>query len=140
MPPALVPELMVSDLAASLRFWRGLCGFSVAWERPEDGFACLDLGGARVMLEQAEWPGQRRWRTGPLERPFGRGIHLEIGAPVAPILGALEAAGWPLFVPLEEVFYRVGAEEVGVRQFLVQDPDGYLLRFQEDVGVRPFGA
>ncbi len=131
---------MVSDLAASLRFRRGLCGFRVAWERPEDGFACLDLASARVMLEQADWPGQRRWRTGALERPLGRGIKLEIGAPVAPILAALEAAGWQLFAPLEEVFYRVGAEEVGVGQFLVQDPDGYPLRFRDDVGVRPLGA
>lgn len=92
------------------------------------------------MLEQAEWPGQRRWRTGALERPFGRGINLEIGAPAAPVLAALETAGWPLFAPLEEVSYRVGAEEVGVRPFLVRDPDGYPLRFQEDFAARPFGA
>jgi hypothetical protein len=27
---AMVPELVVTDLAASLRFWCGLCGFRVA--------------------------------------------------------------------------------------------------------------
>lgn len=34
-------------------------------------------------------------------------------------------------------WYRSDAIEVGVRQFLVQDPDGYLLRFSAWVGDRP---
>ncbi|WP_425309962.1 hypothetical protein AADG42_14735 [Ammonicoccus fulvus] len=37
----------------------------------------------------------------------------------------------------EVQWYRTGADEVGVRQFLVQDPDGYLLRPQSAVGTRP---
>ena len=43
--PTMVPELLVSDLDASLRFWCGLCGFTVAHDRPEDRFACLDRAG-----------------------------------------------------------------------------------------------
>ncbi len=31
------------------------------------------------------------------------------------------------------------APEVGNRQFVVQDPDGYLLRFFSDLGERPSG-
>ena len=42
-----------------------------------------------------------------------------------------------LFLPVEEKWYRKNDREVGNRQFLVQDPDGYLLRFTEDLGVRP---
>ena len=37
----LVPELDVFDLAASLRFWRDVLGFRVAYRRPENGFAYL---------------------------------------------------------------------------------------------------
>jgi catechol 2,3-dioxygenase-like lactoylglutathione lyase family enzyme len=48
----LVPELLVADLDASLRFWRGLCGFAVAYDRPEERFAYLDRAGAQVMLEE----------------------------------------------------------------------------------------
>lgn len=34
-----------------------------------------------------------------------------------------------------------GADEgTLVRQFLVQDPDGYLLRFQQGLGHRPSGS
>ena len=133
----MVPELVVTDLAASLRFWCGLCGFRVAYERPEDGFAYLDRSGPQVMLEEAFTPGRRRWLAGALERPFGRGLNLQVTVDeVGPVLGALEGAGWPLFVPVEEVWYRAGDREVGVRQLVVQDPDGYLVRFSQRLGLR----
>lgn len=56
---------------------------------------------------------------------------------MTPILASLNAAGWPLFLKLEEVWYRAGTRESGVRQFLVQDPDGYLIRFSQSLGLRP---
>ena len=46
----LVPELLVTDINKSLRFWRDLCGFAVLFNRPDEGFAYLDLGGAQIML------------------------------------------------------------------------------------------
>jgi hypothetical protein len=36
----------------------------------------------------------------------------------------------------ETKWYRAGNHEVGVVQFLVQDPDGYLIRFQQSLGSR----
>jgi hypothetical protein len=41
-------------------------------------------------------------------------------------------AGISLYVPVETKTYRVGDRDVTQRQFCVQDPDGYLLRFCED--------
>jgi catechol 2,3-dioxygenase-like lactoylglutathione lyase family enzyme len=91
----LVPELLVGDLGRSLAFWRDLVGFHVAYDRPEEGFAYLDLEGAQVMLEVRD-PGSRQWLTGPLDPPLGRGINFQIEVPaVAPILARLAAAGWP---------------------------------------------
>lgn len=128
--PALVPELGVTDLAASLRFWCGLCGFAVVYDRPEDRFACIERDGARLMLDQLG--GTRDWLAAPAEKPFGRGMNLEIAvAGLAPLLAALDAAAWPSFLPVEEKSYRVGGAAVRVRQFIVQDPDGYLVRFSE---------
>lgn len=133
----LVPELLVADLDRSLRFWRDLIGFRIAYDRPEEGFAYLDLGGAQIMLEERD-PAARQWLTGALDAPLGRGINLQIEVPaIAPILGRLEEAGWPLFMLPEEAWYKAGNAEVGQRQFLVQDPDGYLLRLAEDLGERP---
>ena len=56
---------------------------------------------------------------------------------VAPLLSALKAADWPLFRDVHDAWYRAGNDEGGNRQFLVQDPDGYLLRFAQDLGRRP---
>jgi len=85
-----------------------------------------------------------RWPTGTLEKPFGRGINFQITIPdTGELLARLEAAGWPLFRAPEERWYRRHDEYVGVRQFLVQDPDGYLLRFSQRLGIRsqpPAGA
>ena len=134
-PASLVPELSVTDLGESLRFWCGLCGFAVVFDRPEEGFAYLDRGGAQDMLDQRGLT--RDWETAAMEIPFGRGINLQVGVPaLEPILTALAAADWPLFLVPEEKWYRTGAVETGVRQFLVQDPDGYLVRFSARIGER----
>jgi catechol 2,3-dioxygenase-like lactoylglutathione lyase family enzyme len=135
---AMVPELDVSDLEASLRFWCGLLGFEVAYDRPAAGFAYLEREGAQIMLCRING----NWETGPLDRPFGRGVNFQISArSLDPILEALHAAGWPLYREPGEAWYRIGDEpsESGSREFLVQDPDGYLVRFSQSIGTRPIG-
>ena len=139
MNARLVSELIVLDLGASLGFWRDLIGFEVAYDRPEEGFAFLTCDGISFMLEQLDKQA-RSWLTGPLERPWGRGINFEISRPsIEPILAKLTEANWPLFMEPEEKWYRVGASRAGVRQFLVQDPDGYLLRFAEPIALGLIG-
>ncbi|QPL05769.1 MULTISPECIES: bleomycin resistance protein [Actinomyces] len=134
--PALVPELSVRDLDASLEFWCCLIGFTIRYTRREEGFAYLALGRAHVMLDTLSI--ERSWLTGSPEPPLGRGINLEIWVPdLEVVLGRLASSGWPLFLEPEEVWYRADDVLLGVRQFLVQDPDGYLLRLQTDLGRRP---
>ncbi|KOF54327.1 MULTISPECIES: VOC family protein [unclassified Achromobacter] len=134
----LVPELLVGDMSASLSFWTGL-GFSVLYRREEEGFAYLDLDGAQIMLEEVR--ANRTWVTGPLQRPYGRGINFQIAVPaIEPLVEALRSQGWPLFLAPEERWYRADGIEFGVRQFLAQDPDGYLLRFSASIGQRPWAG
>ncbi len=132
---ALVPELSVFDLAKSLAFYTELLGFKVLFARPETRFAYLELGDAQLMLDQvAEGQG---WKTGRLEVPLGRGVNFQIEVEgLDPILSRLAAAPYPLFVPPEENLYRQGELLHSSREFLVQDPDGYLLRFSEYLGTR----
>ncbi|MWV50681.1 VOC family protein [Rathayibacter sp. VKM Ac-2803] len=133
--PDLVPELLVEDLGRSLAFWCGPCGFTVRYSRPDEGFAYLVSGGAHVMLDQIGHT--RDWVTAPLERPLGRGLNLQIRVDDADaVAAALASSGIEPFAPPETRWYRVGEEEAGVRQVLVTDPDGYLLRFQSSVGRR----
>lgn len=131
MSAKLVPELLVSDHAASLDFYVRVIGFSVLYDRPVEKFAYLDLDGAELMIEQET----DFWLTAKRERPYGRGINLQIEVgDLDGIVARLQAAGIALFRPLEEAWYRAGGTYSGSRQFLVQDPDGYLLRFFQHLG------
>ncbi|MEQ6898833.1 VOC family protein [Microbacterium sp. KR10-403] len=136
LEPDLVPELLVSDIRASIDFWCGLCGFEIAYERPEERFAYITRGSAHVMLE--ECGVGRNWLTGDLVQPFGRGVNFQIGvAEIDPIVSVLRDAGVAIFMEPETKWYRVSdTEEAGVHQFLVTDPDGYLIRFQTSAGRR----
>jgi catechol 2,3-dioxygenase-like lactoylglutathione lyase family enzyme len=134
--PKIVPELLCSDLSASLAFYVGTCGFRVRYARPEDDFAYLDLDGAELMLEQIA-DGERSFIIGPLERPFGRGMNLQIEvADVDALHLRVGATSARIVLALEERWYRRDREEVGNRQFIVADPDDYLLRFSTDLGRR----
>jgi catechol 2,3-dioxygenase-like lactoylglutathione lyase family enzyme len=135
--PRIVPELDVADLENSLAFYVGVLGFTVAFERPEEMFAYLTRDGVELMLEEAAGPG-RRFRTAPLEYPFGRGMNLQIEVTdVDALHQRVMAAGQTLILPLEERWYRRHASEHSNRQFVVADPDGYLLRFVSSLGSRP---
>lgn len=130
---ALVPELDVSNIHVSLAFWRDLLGFEIAYDRPAARFAYLVRGPLQIML--CERNGN--WEVADLAPPFGRGVNFQMTvSSLEPLLEALKRANWPLFRAPEEAWYRAGDRELGSREFLVQDPDGYLLRFAQDLGSR----
>lgn len=136
MTAPLVPELDVTDLEASLAFYIGVLGFSIRYRRPEERFAYLEREGAELMLEEAAGPG-RRFRTAPLERPYGRGMNLQIAcSDVTFLYDAVVTARHAVVIPLETAWYRAGHVERGNRQFVVADADGYLLRLFQDLGER----
>jgi catechol 2,3-dioxygenase-like lactoylglutathione lyase family enzyme len=143
----LVPELDVTALNTSLRFYAEVLEFRVLFERPASRFAYLD--GVELMIQEAGAPG-RRLRTAPLELPYGRGVNLQLRVEdVDAVHARAVAAGVHIVVPIEERWYHVdvaepagrwqvkGPTEAGNRQFVVADPDGYLWRPFRDLGVRP---
>ena len=136
----LVPELDVRSLEQSLAFYVKVAGFRMLFGRPEERFAYLDRDGAHLMLEEAAGPG-RRFRTAPLEFPYGRGMNLMIEvSEIEALYNSIQASSVAIVVPLEERWYRENQIEHGQRQFVVADPDGYLLRFFTALGQRPVGA
>lgn len=138
----LTPELCCSNLKTSLSFYLEVLGFNVQYQREEDGFAMLQRQGARVMLD--EIPDnpvnemKRTWISGALEVPFGRGINLEIKTDkIDELYVQVQQSKAHIFLPIEERWYRADDKELGVRQFIVLDPDdGYMLRFSQDIGIR----
>ncbi|MBB4007046.1 GrpB-like predicted nucleotidyltransferase (UPF0157 family)/catechol 2,3-dioxygenase-like lactoylglutathione lyase family enzyme [Rhizobium taibaishanense] len=138
---ALVPEFAVTDWQISRAFYTWLLGFSIAYERPEEGFSYLTLGSAELMIDQIGIGRTFEIAGAAMERPFGRGLNVQILVEdVDAILQRLAEAGIALYLPLEEKWYRKDGMELGNRQFVVADPDGYLLRLFEDLGARPVGS
>jgi catechol 2,3-dioxygenase-like lactoylglutathione lyase family enzyme len=136
----VVAELCVSDFARSLAFYTDTLGFALVYSRPEERFAYLSLAGAELMIEETVDPA-RKLVAGELEYPRGRGVNLQIDVDdLDLILRRLVAAGDRIFLPLEERWYRRDDHEVGNRQFVALDPDGYLLRFAQDLGRRAIAA
>jgi catechol 2,3-dioxygenase-like lactoylglutathione lyase family enzyme len=137
----LTPELHCTNIKASLSFYTDVLGFEIQYQRPEDGFAMLIRQGSRIMLDEVrhtEPTGtDRTWIAGTLERPFGRGINLQMHTDkIDELYAKVQQSGAKIFLPMEEKWYRADDVLLGNLQFIVQDPDGYLLRFAEDLGER----
>ena len=130
---SLVPELTVFNLKKSFQFYVEILGFQIEYQRDESNFVFLSFQGSQLMLSERNG----HWETGAFEFPLGRGINFQIlVSEIDPILKALEHNGFPIMKSPWESWYRRGDECVGQLEFLVQDPDGYLLRFAKPLGIR----
>jgi hypothetical protein len=90
------------------------------------------------MIVQHEAGDERSWIAGELVQPFGRGMNLEIEVEdVEALHASCIRHGARFFLAMEEKWYRRDALLLGVRQFIVLDPDGYLLRLSQSMGTRP---
>ncbi len=125
----LIPELYCSNLKVSLEFYINNLGFRIVYLRKEEGFVMLEREGVRIMLEELTNPA-RKWITAPLEKPFGRGVNFQIlTTDIDALYSQLILHHVHIFMPIEDKSYRTNDTQLHCRQFIVQDPDGYLLRF-----------
>ena len=124
----LIPELTVTNIEKSRIFYENL-GFKIMYERKEDKFIFLELNQNQIMIQE----DNDVWETGPLEYPFGRGINISMEVKDVEIIKQnLLKKNYPLFQDIKESIYRVNEKEYIDKEFLVQDPDGYLLRFTQE--------
>jgi catechol 2,3-dioxygenase-like lactoylglutathione lyase family enzyme len=133
----LVPELLVSNFVQSLKFYTEVLGFKQLYGRPEEVFAYLDRTGAQIMIVQHDAGDERSWIVAELAQPYGRGMNLEIEVEdVDALHNSCVRHGARIFLAMEDKWYRRDALLLGVRQFIVLDPDGYLLRLSQSLGTR----
>lgn len=124
----LIPELSVSDINKSKIFYIDILGFDLEYERMADKFAFLSYGDAQIMIEEING----HWNTEELQYPFGRGINFQIATDdVYKIANNLKQNNVNLFRDIMESRYEGGSEVIFEKEILVQDPDGYLLRFSQ---------
>ncbi len=125
----LIPELSVLNIEKSKEFYVNVLGFKIEYERPEDKFVFLSMGEIQIMIEQVN----NHWNVGELSYPFGRGINFQLEVDnIDEIANNLKTAGIKLYKDLFESHYKNGETVYHEKELLVQDPDGYLLRFQQD--------
>ncbi len=129
-----IPEMSVSNIENSLKFYK-TAGFKIEYDRPENKFAFISFGAIQFMLQ--ELTGNDKWDVGTLSYPFGNGINfqLEINN-LDEIYNNLKNAGYKITFDIEENWYRQENKLLGNKEFLIQDPDGYLLRFSQDLGEK----
>ncbi len=121
----LIPELSVSDINKSKEFYLSI-GFSIVYERVEDKFCFLELDGNQLMIEEVN----DHWNTGELEYPYGRGINISMEvSDINMIYDLVQKNHYPLFRDMQIDEYLVDDKVYSDKQFLIQDLDGYLLRF-----------
>lgn len=130
----LIPEMSVTNLNSSLNFYK-ILGFKINYERPEDKFAFISLDGSQIMLQEIS--KDDKWKVSPLRYPFGNGVNFQIEVKnVETTYNSLKNFNYPILFDMEENWYRENNKLLGNKEFLVQDPDGYLIRFCEDLGEK----
>lgn len=132
----IIPELSVTNLEKSLKFYIML-GFKIEYERVEDRFAFISLGKIQFMLQEIS--ENDKWEIEPLKYPFGNGINFQLEVEnLEEIYNKLKTSNYKITFEMEENWYRKDNELLGNKEFLVQDPDGYLLRFSKDLGKKDY--
>lgn len=122
---SLIPELSVSDIEKTKEFYLSL-GFEIQYERAENKFCFLQLENNQIMVEQEN----DNWNVGRLEYPYGRGINLSMTVSnPEKMYERLKKKNISFFKELEIHEYRLNDHISKDVEFLIQDPDGYLLRF-----------
>ena len=129
-----IPELSVSNLENSLKFYQTL-GFKIKYERTENKFVFIALGQIQFMLQEIST--NTKWTLAPLSYPFGNGINFQLEVDdISQIYNNLKQNNYKITFDIEENWYRQNNKLLGNKEFLVQDPDGYLLRFSQDLGEK----
>jgi len=122
----MIPELSVFDIERTKKFYREL-GFKIEYERTEDKFVFMSFQDSQFMFEQIHDEG---WNIGELVYPLGRGINFSIAVDdIEELYKLVNYLNIELYRELTRNIYQVnGIEEMQI-EFLIQDPNGYLLRF-----------
>ena len=123
----LIPELTVIDIVKTKHFYIDILGFSIEYEREADKFIFVSLDGSQFMFEEIH---EDDWNVAAMEYPFGRGINFSIEVnDIDAIYEKLIHENYPLYRQMMVNEYEVDGNCLEQKEFLVQDPDGYLLRF-----------
>ena len=122
----MIPELSVFDILRTKKFYSELW-FKIEYESAVDILVLMSFQDSLFMFEQIHEDG---WNIGELVYPLGRGINFSIAVDdIEELYQLVKSLNIELYRELTRNIYQVnGIEEMQI-EFLIQDPNGYLLRF-----------
>jgi lactoylglutathione lyase len=123
----LTPNLLVANVERSLAFYEDILGFARGFTVPEQSpfvFASVTGGAVEIFFNDAaaaikEYPGFAA-------KPLGTTGTMYIEIEGVDALHDRLKARMPIVMPLVTQFY-------GMREFAVEDPDGYVITFAQRV-------
>lgn len=126
----LIPELSVFNIEETKVFYLDVLGFKLEYERIEDQFIFVSFEGSQFMFEQIHDKG---WNIGELNYPLGSGINFSIEVKeIDRLYNKVITQKVKLYRELMVSSYKVDDQMVHQKEFLIQDPNGYLLRFTNE--------
>ena len=129
----VTPNLVVSSVERSLAFYRDVLGFSLVTTVPEAApfaFAWMQRDGVSVFLNSVEAVRADHAELGA--RPIGGTATIYIMVEADSIAGGIDELFASIgsraraFMPLTNQFY-------GIREFGIEDPDGYPIFFAQQL-------
>jgi len=130
----VTPNLIVADIARSMAFYQEVLGFSVVTTVPDASpfvFAWMQRDGVNLFLNSLR--GMQDDIAGLAARPIGGTATMFFTVERDAAAGGIDeffthvSAGAEVVMPLKDQFY-------GMREFGVQDPDGYIILFAQRIG------
>ncbi|CAN5732362.1 VOC family protein [soil metagenome] len=130
----VTPNLIVADIARSMAFYQEVLGFAVVTTVPDASpfvFAWMQRDGVNVFLNSIH--GMEDDLAGLAARPIGGTATMFFSVERDAATGGIDEFFTQVFgraeimMPLKDQFY-------GMREFGVQDPDGYIILFAQRIG------
>jgi uncharacterized glyoxalase superfamily protein PhnB len=122
----LTPNLVVRDVAASMKFYQTALGFQPAITVPDEApyvFGSVTSGGVEIFFNDQKAVAADYPALG--SKPIGGALTLFIEVEgIEEILAAIKKAGAKITMPLKEQFY-------GMREFAFEDPEGWEVTIAE---------
>ena len=124
----LAPNLVVRDVAASIKFYESVLGFKTAFTVPEQApfvFASVTNGGVEIFFNDQKAVAEDYPALGA--DPLGGTLTLFIEVEgIQEVLAAVQKSGAKITMPLKDQFY-------GMREFAFQDPEGWVITIAERI-------
>lgn len=123
----MIPELTVFDINKTKFFYKDILGFKIEYERPYDKFIFMSFENSQFMFEELHEDG---WNIGKMTYPLGQGVNFSIEVEDIDFLyNRLKEHKVSFYRDILVNTYEVNGKNLVQKEFLIQDPNGYLLRF-----------